>query len=176
MKRVLPLLLLLTGCAAAPVTSAPSTTSETTTTTTTVTTTSPRIDTPRKLVADPCLLLTAADFDSPLSGTPQPYPDIARSCAFREGSGADTDLVVLVAFADAYVRPDNSMEMLIGDGHSAATSCTTDPDVVECTTLVAVNATESFKVIAHLQNGNLDQVASIAQGKAQQAFKRLVTS
>lgn len=176
MKRLLPLLLVLTGCASAPVTSAPSTTSETTTTTTTVTTTSPRIDTPRKLVADPCLLLTAGDFDSPLSGTPQPYPDMARSCAFRQGTGAETDLIVLVVFGDAYVRPEKSTEMLVGDGHSAATSCATGPAVVECTTLVAVNATESFKVIAHLRNGNVDQVASIAQGKAQQAFKRLVTS
>ncbi|WP_086660814.1 hypothetical protein [Lentzea kentuckyensis] len=176
MKRLLPLLLVLSGCATAPVTSAPSTASEMTTTTTTVTTTSPRIDTPRKLIADPCLMLTAADFDSPLTGTPQPYPDMARSCAFREGTGAETDLVVVVVFGDAYVRPENSMEMLVGDGHSAASSCGTGSGVVECTTLVAVNATESFKVIANLRNGNVDQVASIAQGKAQRAFKRLVTT
>ena len=176
MKRLLPLLLVLTGCATAPATSAPSTTSETTTTTTTVATTSPRIDTPRKLIADPCLMLTAADFDSPLDGTPQPYPDIPRSCVFREGTGAETDLLVLIAFGDAYVRPDGAMEMLVGDGHSASSSCGTGSDFVECTTLVAVNATESFKVIAHLRNGNTDQVAAIAQGKAKRAFTRLVTS
>ena len=105
-------------------------------------------------VADSCQLLTAADFEAPLSGTPQPYPD-----------GAETDLIVLVEFADAYARPANSFEMLIGDGHTAASSCATGPDVVKCTTLVAVNATESFKVIAHLR-----------KGKARQAFKRLVTS
>lgn len=176
MKRLFPLLLLLAGCSGAPVAATTPSGTTTETTTTTVTTTSPRIDTPRKLVADPCLLLTAADFDAPLSGTPQPYPDMPRSCAFREGNGAETDLVVLVVFADAYARPAKSMEMLIGDGHSAASSCATAPDVVECTTLVAVNATESFKVIAHLRKGNVDQVAAISQGKARQAFKRLVTS
>jgi hypothetical protein len=171
---LLPLLLLLAGCGGAPVAATtPSSASETTTT---VATTSPRIDTPRKLVADPCLLLTAADFDTPLSGTPQPYPDMPRSCAFQEGTGAETDLLVLVVLADAYARPAKSTEMLIGDGHTAASSCATAPDVVECTTLVAVNATESFKVIAHLRKGNVDQVASISQGKARQAFKRLVTS
>jgi hypothetical protein len=84
-KRLIPLLLLLTGCSAAPVaTTTPSSTTESTMTT--VTTTSPRINTPRKLVA------------------------------------------------------------------------------------------ESFKVLAHLRKGNADQVAAISQGKARQAFKRLVTS
>lgn len=175
MKRLIPLLLLLAGCSSAPVaTTTPSSTTETTTTT--VTTTSPRIDTPRKLIADPCQLLTAADFDTPLSGTPQPYPDMPRSCAFREGNGTESDLIVLVVFADAYARPAKSFEMLIGDGHTASSSCATGPDVVECTTHVAVNATESFKVIAHLRKGNADQVAAISQGKARQAFKRLVTS
>ncbi|MGW6932854.1 hypothetical protein ACWGE0_22550 [Lentzea sp. NPDC054927] len=175
MKRHLLLLLLLTGCSATPVATAPSSTPSETTTTT-VATTSPRIDTPRKLPADPCLLLTAEDFGTPLNGTPQPYPDMPRSCVFREGPGAETDLIVLVVFADAYVRPADSMEMLVGDGHSAASSCATGPGVVECTTLVAVNATESFKVIAHLRNGNPDQVASLSHGYARSAFKRLVTS
>jgi hypothetical protein len=174
-KRLLPFLLLLAGCAAAPVAITPSSTT-TTTTTTTVTTTSPRIDTPRKLVADPCGLLTAADFDTPLNIPPQPYPDIPRSCAFREGSGTDADLIVVVVFADAYARPVKSTEMLIGDGHSAATSCATGSGVVECTTLAAVNATESYKVIAHLRNGNLDQVAGISQSKARRAFEKLVVT
>ncbi|MDT7787820.1 MAG: hypothetical protein QOF58_6239 [Pseudonocardiales bacterium] len=174
MRRLIPLLLVLAGCGTTPVATTPSSTTETTPTT--VTTTSPRIDTPRKLVADPCQLLSAKDFDSPLNIPPQPYPDIPRSCAFREGSGADTDLIVVVAFEDAYVRPSASMEMLIGDGHSAATSCATGSGVVECTTLVAVNATESFKVIAHLQNGNLDQVAGISQGKARRAFEKLAVT
>ena len=178
MKRLLvTLALVLTGCATAPVTSAPSTTSETTTTTTTVATTSPRIDTPRKLVADPCSMLTAADFDSPLNGTPQPYPDMARSCAFREGTGAEPALLVLVVFADAYAKPENARESLIGDGHSAAVSFAVGPGIVECTYLVAVNATESYKVIASLLNATSgDQVSAIALGKAQRAFKRLVTS
>ncbi|MDX8033532.1 hypothetical protein SK803_25210 [Lentzea sp. BCCO 10_0856] len=177
MKRHLLLLLLVAGCTATPVATPPDTVSRTPTTTTTVATTSPRIDTPRKLPADPCLLLTAADFDTPLSDTPQPYPNMPRSCVFREGSGAETDLIVLVVFADAYVRPADTMEMLVGDGHSAASSCVTGSGVVECTTLVAVNATESFKVIAHLRNGNPDQVASLSQGYAKSAFKRvLVTS
>ena len=175
MKRLLPFLLLLAGCTATPVATTPSST--TTTTTTTVTTTSPRIDTPRKLLGDPCQLLTAADFDEPINGTPQPYPDIPRSCAFRVGPGADTDLIVVVALGDAYAAPEKSMEMLIGDGHSAAMTCVDKTGIVECTTLVAVNATESFKVIAHLQNGNVDQVASISQGKARRAFEKLpVTS
>lgn len=173
MKRLLPFLLLLAGCTAAPVATAPS---STTTTTTTVTTTSPRIDTPRKLVADPCQLLAAEDFGGPLTGTPQPHPDIPRSCVFHEETNGEANLMVVVAFLGAYVRPASSMEMLIGDGHSAATSCGTGPGVVECTTLVAVNATESFKIIAQLRNSNLDQVAGISQGYARDAFKRLVTS
>ncbi|NKE58626.1 DUF3558 domain-containing protein [Lentzea sp. PSKA42] len=174
MKRHLPLLVLLTGCTATPVvTTASSTPSETTT----VATTSPRIDTPRKLTSDPCQLLTAADFDGPLNGPPQPYPAIPRSCLFQVGPGTEKDLMVLVAFAGAYARPDKSVEMLVGDGHSAATSCATTPDGMECTTLVAVNATESLKVVARLLNGNADQVASIVQGYAKDAFERLpVTS
>ncbi len=119
-KRWLPLVVLLAGCTATPV--VPASTTSRTPATKTVATTSPRIDTPQTLAgADPCRLLVAADFDTPLYGEPAPYPDIPRSCVFREGSGAGTDLIVLVAFADAYVRPDKSMEMLIGAGHSAAT-------------------------------------------------------
>ena len=68
MKRLFPLLLLLAGCSGAPVAATTPSGTTTETTTTTVTTTSPRIDTPRKLVADPCLLLTAADFDAPTVG------------------------------------------------------------------------------------------------------------
>ncbi|MFI6097241.1 hypothetical protein ACIA8G_16880 [Lentzea sp. NPDC051213] len=175
MKLWLPLLVLLAGCATAPVTTMPSsTTSETTTT---VATTSPRIDTPRKLAgADPCRMLAAEDFDQSLNGTPQPYPDIPRSCAFRVGSGAETDLVVLVAFAEAYAKPGKALEMLIGDGHSAATSCAGSADAMECTTLVAVNATESLKIIAHLRDGNADQVASISQGYAAKAFERVAVT
>lgn len=176
MRRYLPLVLLVAGCAAAPVAPPPDTVSRTPTATTTVATTSPRIDTPRRLIADPCGLLTAEDFDGPLRGTPQPHPDIPRSCAFHEGTSGEADLLVVVVFGDAYARPVSSMEMLIGDGHSAATSCGTGPEVVECRTLVAVNATESFKIIAQLRNSNLDQVASISQGYAKSAFKRLVTS
>jgi hypothetical protein len=172
----LRLLLALTGCATTPVASPSSATSGTTTTTTMVATTSPRIDTPRKLPADPCLLLTAADFDGPLAESPAPYPDLPRSCGFREGTGAETDLLVVVVFADAYAKPGDARESLIGDGHSAAVSFAVAPGVVECTYLVAVNATESFKVIASLRNATSgDQVSAIALGKAQQAFKRLVT-
>ncbi len=176
MKRLLPFLLLLAGCTATPVATAPPSTTTTTTAATTVTTTSPRIDTPRKLPGDPCQLLTPADFDSPLYGEPAPHPNIPRSCLFRQGSGDESDLMVVVVFADAYAKPEKAPEMLIGDGHSAAVSFATAPGVIECTYLVAVNATESFKVIAHLQNANSDQVSSISLGKAQRAFKRLVTS
>lgn len=175
MRRLLPLLLLLAGCGSAPVAAPPSTTTTTTTTETTVTTTSPRMDTPRKLPADPCQLLAAADFASPLAGAPEPFPDLPRSCMFREGTGADSDLFVIVQFADAYAKPENGQETLISS-HTAAAAFATGPGIIECTYLVAVNATESFKVIASLRNGNDAQVSSISLGKAQQAFRRLVTS
>lgn len=171
---VVGLVVALTSCTTPPPTTPPAATTETTTT---VATTSPRIDTPRKLPADPCLLLTAEDFDSPLADPPAPYPDLPRSCAFREGTGAESDLLVLVVFADAYAKPENARESLIGDGHSAAVSFAVAPGIVECTYLVAVNATESYKVIASLPNATSgDQVSAIALGKAQEAFKRLVTS
>lgn len=174
MKRLLPLLLLVVaGCGSTPVAAPPSTT--TTTTETTVTTTSPRMDTPRKLPADPCLLLQAADFDSPLAGAPEPFPDLPRSCMFREGTGADSDLFVIVQFGNAYAKPENGQETLL-DSHTAAVSFATGPGIIECTYLVAVNATESFKVIASLRNGNDAQVSSISLGMARRAFGRLVTS
>lgn len=175
MRRWLPFVLLLTGCSAAPVATAPSSTT-TETTTTTVATTSLRIDTPRKLPGNPCQLLTAADFDEPLYGEPAPYPGVPRSCAFQEGTGTESDLIVLVVFADAYAKPEKAPEMLIGDGHSAAVSFATAPGDMECTYLVAVNATESFKVSASLRNANSDQVSAIALGKAKQAFSRLVVT
>ncbi|MCR3746090.1 DUF3558 domain-containing protein [Lentzea californiensis] len=175
MKRLLPLLLLLAGCASTPVATAPSTTTTTTTTETTVVTTSPRIDTPSKLPADPCLMLTAADFQTPLAGPPGPHPELPRSCAWQEGTGAESDMLVLVAFADAYEKPEKAPEMLI-QGHSAAVSFNTGPGVMECTYLVAVNATESFKVIVSLPNANSAQVSQIALGKAKTAFKRLVAA
>ncbi|MET9231962.1 hypothetical protein [Lentzea sp. NPDC003310] len=174
MKRLLPLVLLIAGCSAAPVAAPPSTTTTTTTTETTVTTTSPRMDTPRKLPADPCQLLAAGDFGTPLADVPAPFPDLPRSCVFREGTGADSDLFVIVQFAGAFAKPDNSQEALV-ELHTAAVSFATAPGVMECTYLVAVNSAESFKVIASLRNGNDTQVSSIALGKAQRAFKRLVT-
>jgi hypothetical protein len=84
-------------------------------------------------------------------------------------------MIAVVVFGDAYARPSNSTEMLLGDGHSAATSCATGSGVVECTTLVAVNPTESSKVVVNLRNGNADQVASISQRLARRAFQRLAT-
>jgi hypothetical protein len=173
-KRLLPLLFLLAACTSTPVATAPITTT-TTTTETTVVTTSPRIDTPRKLPADPCLMLTAADFDSPLAGPPAPHPDLPRSCAFQEGTGADSDLLVLASFAGAYVKPADASEMLI-EGHSTAISFTVRPGVMECGYLVAVNAAESYLIIVNLPNANSSQVSQIALGKAQKAFKRLVTA
>ncbi|RAS69088.1 hypothetical protein C8D87_1021166 [Lentzea atacamensis] len=177
MRRWLPFVLLLTGCSAAPVATAPSSTT-TETTTTTVATTSPRIDTPRKLAgADPCQMLTAADLGGTLFGSPQPHPAVPRSCLMQVGPGTEKDMMVLVAFGDAYARPDKAVEMLIGDGHSAATSCAATPQGVECTTLVAINATESLKVVVRLPDGNADQVASIVQEHAKDAFARVpVTS
>lgn len=173
MKRVLPLLLLLAGCTATPVaTTTPP--SMTPTTTTTVTTTSARLDTPRKLPADPCQVLVASDFDEPLSGTPEPQPDTPRSCLFRVGAG--NDQVVRVRFADAYVRPDQSMELLVGDGHSAAMTCAETPNGIECTELVAVNATESLEVVVFLRGGNSGQVAKAVQGYAGDAFARMVVT
>ncbi|MDX8055130.1 hypothetical protein SK571_37650 [Lentzea sp. BCCO 10_0798] len=174
MKRVLPLLLLLAGCAATPVAAPPSTTT-TTTTETTVATTSPRIDTPHKLPAGPCLLLAAADFETPLATAPEPFPDLPRSCTFREGTGADSDLFVIVQFADAYAKPENAHETLL-KGHTMAVSFASGPGIEEGTYLVAVNAAESFRIILSLRNSNSSQVAMIAQGKVQQAFARLVTS
>lgn len=176
MKRLLPLLFLLAACTSTPVATAPSSTTTTTTTTeATVVTTSPRIDTPRKLPADPCLMLTAADFDTPLAGPPAPHPDLPRSCVFQEGTGADSDLLVLASFAGAYAKPADASEMLI-EGHSTSISFTVRPGVMECGYLVAVNATESYLIIVHLPNANSSQVSQIALGKAQKAFKRLVTS
>ncbi|SFR10389.1 Protein of unknown function [Lentzea waywayandensis] len=174
MKRLLPLLLLLAGCASTPVATAPSATT-TTTTETTVVTTSPRIDLARKLPANPCLMLTAADFETPLAGPPGPHPELPRSCGFQEGTGAESDMLVLVGFADAYAKPEKAPETLI-EGHSAAVSFNTGPGVMECTYLVAVNATESFKVIVSLPGANSAQVSQIALGKAKTAFKRLVAA
>jgi hypothetical protein len=174
-KRVLPLLLLLTGCAATPVaTTTPSST--TTTTTTTVTTTSPRLDTPRKLPADPCQVLVASDFDAPLFGAPAPQPNIPRSCLFQVGPGTDEDQLVRVRFGDAYVRPDQSMELLIGDGHSASVTCGETPNGIGCTELVAVNATESLEVLVLLPGGNSDQVAKAVQDYTRDAFARMVVT
>ncbi|MGW6447050.1 hypothetical protein [Lentzea sp. NPDC055074] len=174
MRRWLPLVLLVAGCGSAPVAAPPSTTT-TTTTETTVTTTSPRMDTPRKLPADPCTLLAAADFSAPLAGPPEPFPDLPRSCAFREGTGAESDLFVIVQFAGAYAVPENGTETIL-NSHTAAVSFATGPGIIECTYLVAVNATESYRVVASLRNANDAQVSSIALGKAQQAFQRLVTT
>lgn len=176
MKRVLPLLLLLAGCTATPVATTTTSSTTTTTTTTTVTTTSPRIDTPRKLPADPCQVLTAGDFDGPLFGTPAPQPNIPRSCLFQVGPGTESDELVRVRFGDAYARRAESMELLIGDGHSASMTCVNTPNGIECTELVAVNATESLEVLVLLPGGNSGQVAKAVQGYTQDAFARMVVT
>jgi hypothetical protein len=175
-KRLLPLVLLVAGCTATPVATAPTTTT-TTTTETTVVTTSPRIDTPKKLPADPCRLLTAADFDSPLAGTPAPDPAIPRSCVFQEGNtGTDADMFVVVAFLDAFAKPADAVGEMLIEGHSTAISFVVKPGVMQSVYTVAVNATESYMVIVDLPKANSAQVSQIALGKAQKAFKRLVTT
>lgn len=177
MKRLLPLVLLLAGCTAVPVATAPTTTTTTTTTETVVITTSPRIDTPRKLPTDPCQLLTAADFDSPLASTPAPDPAIPRSCVFQEGNtGTDSDMFVVVAFLGAFAKPENASGEMLIEGHSTAISFVTKPGVMQSVYTVAVNATESYMVIVDLPKANSAQVSQIGLGKAQKAFKRLVTS
>ena len=43
-----------------------------------------------------------------------------------------------------------------------------------CTAVPA--ATESYKVITHLRDGNVDRLAGLAQGYAKDAFARLVVT
>ena len=177
MKRLLPLLFLVAGCGAVPEAAPPSTTTTTSTTETTVVTTSPRIDTARKLPADPCQLLVAADFDTPLAGTPAPDPAIPRSCVYQEGdTGTDSDMFVVVAFLGAFEKPANASGEMLIQGHSTAISFEVRPGVMQSIYTVAVNATESYMVIVDLPKANSAQVSQIALGKAQQAFRRLVTS
>ncbi|MFD4674852.1 hypothetical protein ACFWNN_34365 [Lentzea sp. NPDC058450] len=176
MKRLLSLLLLVAGCTATPVASAPTTTTTTTTTETTVVTTSPRIDTPKKLPADPCQLLTAADFDAPLAGTPAPDPAIPRSCVFQEGkTGTDADMFVVVAYLGAFEKPADAVGEMLIEGHSTAISFVSKPGTMQAVHTVAVNATESYLIIVDLPKANSSQVSQIGLGKAQQAFRRLVT-
>lgn len=176
MRLVLPLALLLAGCASAPVATAPSTTTTTTTPESTVATTSPRLDTPRRLPVNPCQVLEASDFDKPLFGTPAPSPADPRSCLYQVGPGTDSDEMVLVRFAGAYERPEQAMDLLVGDGHSAAVTCATTQNGMQCAEIVAVNATESLEVVVLVPGANSGQVAKAVQDYARTAFTRMVVT
>ena len=121
-------------------------------------------------------MLKASDFDEPLFGTPAPSPADPRSCLFQVGRGSDDDEMVLVRFAGAYERPDRATELLVGDGHSAAVTCATMQNGMQCAEIVAVNATESLEVVVLVPGANSGQVAKAVQGCAGTAFTRMVAT
>jgi hypothetical protein len=104
-------------------------------------------------------------------------PRDPRSCVFQEGNtGTDSDMFVVVAFLDTFAKPADAVGEMLIEGHSTAISFVVKPGVMQSVYTVAVNAIESYVVIVDLPKANSSQVSQIALGKAQQAFKRLVTT
>lgn len=78
--------------------------------------------------------------------------------------------------AGAYERPDQAMELLVGDGHSAAVTCATMQNGMQCAEIVAINATESLEVVVLVPGANSGQVAKAVQDYTGKAFKRMVVT
>ncbi|USX51015.1 hypothetical protein [Lentzea sp. HUAS12] len=76
--------------------------------------------------------------------------------------------------AGAYERPDQAMELLVSDGRSAAVTCATMQNGMQCAEIVAINATEALEVVG--AGANSGQVAKAVQDYAGKAFKRMVVT